>query len=884
MLGPRELRSRFFVLICAAVLSFMVCSHAVGAGVVRRLQTPHSQHPPLSRGLPSTDGGPGTLSIPNYQSQPAQHIEGGFSLSNRSNRYPRVKITKLQRGGERPASSPSTGPSIPGGQSLQRWQARNNDQTLPEKAGNPGTSQISYFAVSRNSINTEDVKARGSSKVDDGKSLGKSLYSYNLSPQTSRHWSAPPLERLRGFGEANELPVVDTPAPSSGAQTSRAAGFTGRPGPREAPPGNSLSGSPIRRDPGRERPASSVTGFPQRPNPASSGGTQKVRSYLFKDAPVQPRASTNDGRESISRPGNVSAHWQVPSGAQGHGKISSTFKIFNKMGPNNPDTMAQVVAPKLSYTQLQSSTKPSFYGSARSPSLRPPPGHSRHWKSLTPSPRGLTQDGREPIRGKIAPLDQVNATRELTRDYQPGRFMKGGYRLRGFVNPLLQPLKEPPVLYLPETANSQQSTLNKEPHFSEAHSKVFKSANANQYVSRKYSFGQRRASTTTTRAPAGVGNINSSSPTPANVEVVAPTVSTPTLSTTGFKLIRRLLPESEAPGGRNTTRTRAGLHGGAFDVEGSGTRPLEGAKALTHPPDATAKQPRRGLEGYKLQGLKSWRRNRIRIHRRYNGTAKLSGRSNGSDAAVGPNEANFSQGFQTFTNGTAASKEPNPAMGSGLAPVSHLRSAGRLKGAPRVRGANRKRSRPASERRVLLQTPTSTAVRGRRVRPKLGRGKRPKGPAPPGAHSPPIVRLPTRSERLRAITYADILGSASFISVQAANQRSAPPNDEVRTPNATTPTGEWTLDPEEGSNVTTSPGDHSDQKEDLKRAEGDDDEMTPDFYVDRKGSGGFNQSEVSLSFTGRQAEGTDLSELDYLRISTGDLSFSSTGGSRPGER
>lgn len=193
---------------------------------------------------------------------------------------------------------------------------------------------------------------------------------------------------------------------------------------------------------------------------------------------------------------------------------------------------------------------------------------------------------------------------------------------------------------------------------------------------------------------------------------------------------------------------------------------------------------------------------------------------------------------------------------------SHKSTEG-LKAAPTSELLNQSKLVPM--RASLFNTPTSTKVRGRRVKAKQGTTKTPSAPTNITGYT--IRRLPKLRARVKAFTFADILGSASFSGVRATSQ--TPIADKENFP-ATT------KQPYHSGNHTSMSSEDETEKfinaEENKFEKGADMKAS-DLFLDNEGSGGFNMSDVLSSRS--QALGEDLLELNYLHTSTGNVSFES---------
>ncbi|XP_041842619.1 uncharacterized protein LOC121640804 [Melanotaenia boesemani] len=920
MLGHRDIYSRLFVLICAAVMSFIMRSHAARASpmitghhgensnILRMLNTPHSQHHPLSAGLLSKDDRTetnfrDTLSVINHQPRPVNHIKGSFSYSQHNG------DNSVQRGEVRPASSTFTGHSLHRGQNFGRWQSRNNDYTVPQKEST-GTSYYSRSVIIRKSHNEEEARTSDSLKTDKDKSLEKLLYPPAFPSQTSRHLMS--REHYKDHEETNVLPLVRTQSASNEIQPSKVLSFTRQTDPHAAVLGNSWDATDLKKNPSPEQLIPYLTNNSKKLNSVSSRVTQrhkKLQSYLFKNSVGQLKGSTADGRAASREMSNIGtfAHKQSLSGAQSHSKSFPSFRPFSRIDPIKQDSVAQSVGQKESFTTHRT-LHPTFHISEQSPSQKfwhPSSVEDKHLERFGPSANGHLWDNYSSRSGKVSLVGRVNATtKDVVRYYKPGSATKGIFHLRELIKPLLQPA-EPSGPPTTETTNSQQSNLNKRMDYR------FKIANAYPYMSQKYKFGQREASATTT-VPAKLERMDNSSPSSGALHVTQPpAVSTPKPFTTASKHIQHLLPENDASMSRNTNQSRFRLYKGIFSLEGFGKQPLEGAKTLADGPNMTV-VPKPGFEGLKLTRLQTWQPKRIRIHKWYNQTGEgmqsskststvsqneLSSdgfkplleieRSNGSTTDEKHSKVRLSQGIRTTMNRTNAQNRTqwrftnqNPATASHVVSSGYMRSAGRHKFVPSLISRPRaaKKNKFVPEGGILRNASTSSTVRGKRVKQKSN-SKKLNGFS--SLTNAAIVRLPKHPARVSPITYADILGSASFSSVKAASQTPTTLTDRDYFPNMTTAEGKGgqMFRTDDGRNMSGSPEASPDsEKKDLKSVEEmDNDEQMADLFLDHEGSGvgGFNRLDVLSTVTESQEPGKDSLEMDYLRIATGNISFKS---------
>lgn len=93
--------------------------------------------------------------------------------------------------------------------------------------------------------------------------------------------------------------------------------------------------------------------------------------------------------------------------------------------------------------------------------------------------------------------------------------------------------------------------------------------------------------------------------------------------------------------------------------------------------------------------------------------------------------------------------------------------------------------------------------------------------------------------------------------------------------------GNWTLESEDvvqsRDNMSRGPEANAEGEGGLRGEDVDSDINTSDLFLDNEGSGsgGFNVSDIFSSRAPTQSLSGDLLELDYLRISAGNISFKS---------
>lgn len=898
----------FVFSVCLAVRPTMTPGYIrLKLNVLRPLKAPNGQQTTLLAPLPSKESGAQseanmgrnarkTLSFINHQSPPVQYTQGGFGFrpNGQENRQPPVRITKLKSSGVKPTSSTFTRSSPRGRNTVDGRQTRKHEYSPPQKeesSGNlHGSNRVSQNWDNRHAMKSNYDKKHfpaDSSQVGDDKSLGKS----SVFPfQTNRPQSAQPLTpsgRLSDFSETNQRPVVKAESGSSGRRSHLI--FRSRTAPREASLGN--------RNPGLEK-RTSVTDVSRNQLSVSNTetpGHKKIPPRLSKDSPTQFNAVTGDKQGGV--PMVAAKHTQSPFVAQ----ENKSFVFDLKRSPI-PHPIKQDTGDQEQFKGYRIRVYPSQLIPASSPPgvFYPASVEGKDLGSFVPTVPLLSQN-RHTTRGKtIIPADQADSSPgEPERNHS----QNGISRLGGFTNSVKPPGPSPS-----KKTHFQQFGLEKgmdyELEFTNAHSSL----------SPNYSFEQEGASASVT-APAKLERTDSSSPAPI-IQVAS--VSTPVPFTTGFRLFMHLPPKHVVDMNRNATEKRFKLYKGRFGLKGFGTQPLEGAKALPQEPDTSAKT---GFKGFQLRSSQTWGQKRVRIHRRYNQAAGTEPRG----SSIPPLSSNELSGdafkpvpktrenirsvpepthgetsvvptvqllLRPVTNTTAqvrsktsrTNEEENSVRSSNVVSSASLRSAGRLTTAPRPESkpsnGNANKLVTVAKQMTVLKTPTSSTVRGTRV--KQAGSRQPNGYMTINAtRNITIIRGP----RVHAFTYTDIVGSASF-SIRASSQPPVSPTDDSF-PNVTTTEQEagWTLNFVNGGNATQTPeANHENDKEDFlsvekptfgKDEEADNKVETSDFFFDSEGSGSGDVDLSEVSSTESQAAGKNLLELDYLRKSTGNIFFKS---------
>lgn len=825
--------------------------------VLRRLHIPHSQHRPLFTALPST--GTGT------------DMRGDYREDIPDVRRSQPGMTGLQSVG---SNFPSQ--SQHRGQRVERWQSRVNDHPHTQEAGQSGRSYYSPAVIVRKSSHREvarlfhpsfqvwdpegaqrsntgeTVQGRDAPTVAEDKNFWQPSHLSRFSSHTARY--SPSKGHYSGHKETNELAAVGPLGTPRAIQSSKFSSFASQTAPHGPSVRNSLDTSAAKSHPSPGNLPSSITAFS---HSSETPRYKTAQSYLFRDSPspsvghetVDPVAA--DGHDVFS----PSAHKQRLSDARGYGRPSSERNQprpaqhvrFHRANPLRHQAKVDQYS-----AEARSSTTAQTQISAQ-------PVSGRKGDNTTDSEKSVAHR-----------LFNVTA-RGSTHAGDPGRTTKSIYGFRGFRRPTWRAVMEPFV----SSSGSNKSFTSRRPSFNKGRFKM-----VNVYPSSpKYSFGRRDASRTST---------NDSSPSPGMLGVVQTMATSRPL---GFQEAGPLLPASDAhvesnPDGRPSKSDRR-----IYGLKGFGVRPLEGAKPLIKEPDQNARV-QQGFKGFQFRSSGS-----SRIHR-WDNKPEPGSRSEDlkqllkpeADTRFTPDEDRKRR--KTYThlgsdpgqtgNGNSTSEAPwkhkeRASAGHSVSPTYLSSDPGGLD--PRPESEPPSRTRPAPPPAHLPNSPTRSEVRGQRVRGNAA-SKKLNESLTSKAGNAAIVRLSSRLARLKAVTYTDILGSASFSGVRGTVQTPVTPADGDYFPTAMTDqeevAGNWTFNSEDAvqsrGNVSQSPEAHTDGEEAI-----DGDMTTSDLFLDAEGSGsgGFNTSDVFSSHPMSQRLSGDWLELDYLRISAGNISFKS---------
>ncbi|KAM7377276.1 hypothetical protein PAMA_013870 [Pampus argenteus] len=852
MLGTFSLCSRLmfvFVLVCATVMSLIMCSDDARAGpitvqvkngvkhnILRSPYSPYKQNRLFSTSLLSTETGlqtssdsetemsekpsvKGTLSIIDHQSKPLWLTKNSFHYNQNSpdNRVSQVGVNVLSRGHNagdvRPASSifiqprglspkvnyypfsqkvaqtgsPYLSPAIIRKSAHVEAASPFDQRSSLLKSWDPKDAQKSY---NKRKVTRSDSP---STPVED-KTVWQPSYSSLFSSQTGRYQSgSQPTSRghYGGYKETNERAVAG--AWSGGKFFS----FATQTAPHVPSVSKRLDSSVIKHNPRPEKLPPSVTGFSQGLYSVTNNETprhKKFQSYLFKDS-----KTSSSGREAVNTVTEEKAHGLVSFSAtpnrQRDANVPSRLSLNLKQQSHRKDpTKEEQHFSKV--TQYGGGQTGSFtkYQPVSSIYLLP------HTTTQTPAHVPSTAESFVPVppedfQGKYATVASSlvsTTTRASVNGYKPGQSMKRIYGFRGFK-------KESREIF------SRSATDGKAPsrRYSSDKGKgyTFKIVNKYPSLSQKYSFSQRRSSSMTTTptpaktetTPTEVSGPGNTSPSPGRLGgLQTTTVSTPTL----------VNPDHRQPRGNKTV----------YGLKGFGTRPLstttsnqvEGAKTSVNESDNSAVLP--SFRGFKHSQTLQPKSNRI--HRWHNQTVESD-----ATATQGGNELSGLDLKPFLTSGTTEStprftpdkykKNHKIYSLTGFESVqnrigkarnkTHWNHQAEQSPTPRFSSAYLRSAgdpmKPAMKA-SLFNSSTRSTVRGKRVKGKHGNNKKldESTATTNNTRDASIVRLPKRPAKVKAVIYSDILGSASFSGVGATTQTPITAADKDFLPNTTAAT------------------------------------------------------------------------------------------------
>ncbi|XP_031154163.1 uncharacterized protein LOC116048983 isoform X1 [Sander lucioperca] len=471
-------------------------------------------------------------------------------------------------------------------------------------------------------------------------------------------------------------------------------------------------------------------------------------------------------------------------------------------------------------------------------------------------------------------------------------------RVSSNIKQLQQSERKDPTKKVQHLSKNSNSLTNSQ-RYSFDKGKDYKIANRLIYpsLSPKFSFGQREASTT----PAEIER----TPTDNSSDIIpTKTWPSPRPFTSGFEEARPLLHESDAGMDSNPDHRQFRIYKRIYGLKGFGTRPLEGAKTFVSEPDMSA----RVQQGFKHRGSQIWQlksshstmsRNELRSEdlKPLLTTAGSTESVTRFTPDVYKNRRKIYTflGFGPVQNSIAKNNahKQNPTSPSPIISSAILRSAGKptIESSPKSEPRSPNKTKSVATEASMLNSSTSHIVRGKHVK---GNGKKlNEYTLTKDTGNAAIVRLPKRPARVIAITYTDIIGSASFSGVTATTQTPITHPDKdylTATIKQKEGAGQWTLNSEDAvlssGNTSRGPAAHAKDEVDFSSVEENklgvsSEEVvngmkTFDFFLDNEGSGSgaFDMSDV-LSTDTSQGHSEDSLELDYLRISTCNISFKS---------
>ncbi|XP_031706818.1 uncharacterized protein LOC116385460 [Anarrhichthys ocellatus] len=829
MLETSSLHSRLLLvcaLACAAVMPFIMCSDAAVASppknhvdtgvrhiVWRRLYTPHSQHRPLFSGLPSLQTGAnseteksgnygGASSIIYHQSNPPRLTESSFSYSNSPDNKPSRAGTTSVPSGMSPASSyrPLSYNSYP----------VINKKTSYKEAASP-------FHQSSSPPEGWDSKEAHRSYIKEKvpKNDSPSLFS----SQTSRYWSSSRLTSrglYSGYKETNEHSSAGAQRTSSGIRLSKSFG----PASQTAPRAPSISSSSVIKSiPSPEKLTPSNTDFSQGLHSASGSKTprlKKIKSYLFKDS--QPAFG---GHETVQTVRDKGPHKQRASEVTSG--VSSNVKQLQQSQRKDPTK--NIPHRSDNANPLQHNNNGAHYG-AQTDGF----GKYRHTARISARRKDGILGSNYATGSSKSVVSSISdtTTRGSMHASTPGQAITKPYGFRSLKNSKWSAAKEPPI---PSSSGSNDRTNSGRSSFDKG--KGSKITNMNLPLSPKYSSGRGEASAAQAK------------PDRTPTEYSAPSPGTHQDLTSGFKEARPRLPDS------NPDHRRFGTHKRIYGFKAFGPRTLEAAKPPVSEPDESARV-QQALEGFRLGSLQVWQPKISRINttsRTEPGSEdhKLLLKTTGSAESVSkvtPDEykkkhkIDMLLGFPSIQNRTenADDKAHKVNPESHRISSAYFRSAGELdtESSPKSEPGTPDKTELFAKMASLLNSSTSSTVRGQ---------------AKTLNESAPINDTAKEATvGVVALTYGDMLGSASSSGVAATTQTPTTPADKDDFRNSSA-----AAEQKEGAgNLTLN-------SEEAMRS-GDNTSRGPEDVEENKMSRGLIE---------------DLLELEYLRISTGNISFKS---------
>lgn len=838
--------------------------------VLRQLYTPHSQHRPLLTGLSPSEAVIQTgshydarrrgnyrevSSVTQHQLEPqmfynrftynenfmdSRHSGAGGTRnqsehSNQGQDF--VNYTPRSREVARSGNSRLT-PSVIIRKSSQEEAARPFQQTFHP----PPVLEAKDI---QKSPSEEKVQKRDSQKVDGGKTVLRPAQSFLFSSQSPDQLLPTPQEQHSSFREKNKLDVVRPWRTPSRTETNNIFSLSSQTSPHGV--SNRFHSLVVKSNLSPEKQVASMTDSTQEIGLRH----RKAQSYLFSLSPFFERA------KPITADRHAAVFKQRLLDTQNNGRASSEREKAMK------EAQSLVGFNQGNFSHAKSSKTHNTHFSQQGASMDNFPRYHHSSKVETrvtalPAPQESDKNSRVSLATEAA----TNASKLV-------HTTKSIYGFRGFK----KQMRKPVTVHLNlSTSHTGERTDSGRHIFDKGR---FKTTNIYPSLSPKYSFGRKST------APQ-----NYTTPSPTTLDQVQTTSAPEPL---GFNEGRPPLPDSGARIKSNPHGRQFQIYSRIYGLKGFGSRPLEGARALIKRPDKPARV-QQGFEGLKMRNSQIWRPESSRIHRRYNKTVPGSntGRKDQmqlSNTQLTPSQEKENYKIHTHLGLQPVQSRPGNASSKGeqqneaSASVGHtitsssLRSAGDSSLKSERGSPNRTRS--ATVMAHFIPSAFSGVVRGQRVRGKTASKL---NNLTSLTLDVPIIRKPP--SRHQAVTYADILGSASFTSVRATTQTAVAPGDGHSSLPAATEqreeAGPRRVDSEvgvqRGNSTSRSPeanaggdgGPHDTSDSDVSMLQ---------LFLDSEGSGsgGFNTSGVSPN----ESVSKDLSELDYLRISAGNTLFKS---------
>ncbi|XP_060922428.1 uncharacterized protein LOC132996123 [Limanda limanda] len=772
--------------------------------------------------------------IANHQSNPPWYTGDFFSYNPNSpdqRRQSRGGIIRAPRGGVRPESFISHPEQR--GQSAEGPQSRLHYQPLPQKETQSGNLYNSHPSI----VSSQNL-------IWHSKDAPKSYNEVKLLGNDKVSWVSLPSKY-----SVNELSAVGVKSMSNGIQSNQMFGSASQTASRAPSASNTWDTSAFRSNPRSDKVAQrpSITDFSLRLNSMTSDDASRpkvVQSYLFQDSPASSMVTGDEQQAMATMP-----QQQRNSDAQVHGRFPSNFVKLRRNHLIEGDyanllhldkNMAQDRAQTHSVRKYQplSITYPPAQ-----PSLHPTSGKDRTLEKFVPAPLAVSQDFYATSGENDPAGSSVSTASGSAHVYEQDGSTKSLYGMRGFKN-----LRSHPGRY----SFNKREVYNKYPSLS-------------------------------------LGRIQAS------------TVSPPSPFTSGLKDVQQLLPQSDASPDMNSDPTEVT----GKVISGFIARPLERAKPAVREPG----RPTRRWRGVEIVSSQTWPPKRINTWK--NDTGDLEAESNSlstqsqrkyEHSRFTPDKYKKKHSIYTFMglqplqdrSGKAHWNSTTAAPPTSIDSSSYLPSAAglHLESSPTTEPGTHDKTKPVvTKARQFFRTPSRMVI-GKRVRAKPDESQKLSGSSFPANDTVDVAMV--GRPKVKALTFADILGFLSFGRVRATTQTPMTPADKKdyfpRAPAETRQEegpSSWTSDDRVQSGKNTSRG-AKDQVGDYSRIE----EKTPGFqsrafeggmktvdaFLDNEGSGSgaFNVSDVlSADRPQSQSLTEDSLEFDYLRTAAGNISFKS---------